>query len=94
MNKAELVDSLVARPSLKHLSKKDAETIVNELIDIIRSSVRNGDDVSLTGFGTFTKSERAARTGVNPSTGEKIQISAKTLPKFRPGKAWKEMFAS
>lgn len=91
MNKADLVDSLVSRKELTHLSKKDTEAIVNGLIDIIRETVKSGDDVSLTGFGTFTKVQRAARTGVNPSTGEKIQISAKVLPKFRAGKAWKDM---
>ena len=62
------------------------------LSPVDKKAVKKGDDVSLVGFGTFTKVKRAARTGVNPATGEKIKIKAKTLPKFRPGKAWKEMF--
>ena len=57
----------------------------------IKKTIKKGDDVSLIGFGTFTKVKRAARTGINPATGEKIKIKAKTLPKFKPGKAWKEM---
>ena len=57
----------------------------------IGKTVKKGDDVSLIGFGSFGKVKRAARIGVNPSTGEKIKIKAKVLPKFRPGKAWKEI---
>jgi DNA-binding protein HU-beta len=91
MNKKELIDAIVSEKNLNHISKKDADNFVNTLIDVIRKSVKKGNDVSLIGFGTFTKVKRAARMGVNPSTGEKIKIKAKTLPKFRPGKAWKEM---
>ena len=61
------------------------------MLDTVRKAVKKGDDVSLIGFGTFCKTRRAARIGVNPATGEKIKIKDKTLPKFRPGKAWKEM---
>ena len=91
MNRKELIDAILKSKELSHLSKKDADLFVSHFIDNIRKAVKRGDDVSLVGFGTFTKVKRAARTGVNPSTGAKIKIKAKTLPKFRPGKAWKEM---
>ena len=92
MNKKQLVSAVVGTEGLTFLTKKDMNTIIDTLTETIKTSVKNGDDVSLIGFGTFTNVKRAARVGVNPSTGEKIQIKAKTLPKFRPGKAWKEMF--
>jgi DNA-binding protein HU-beta len=92
MNKKELVEAILSHKELNHLTKKDADNFVNIFTDTVKKSVKKGDDVSLVGFGTFTKVKRAARTGVNPATGEKIKIKAKTLPKFRPGKAWKEMF--
>ena len=91
MNKKELIDAIVSHKSLNHLTKKDTEAFVNTFTDVVKKAVKKGDDVSLIGFGTFTKVKRAARTGFNPATGEKIKIKAKTLPKFRPGKAWKEM---
>jgi len=92
MNRKELVEAILKSKELSHLTKKDADAFINYMLDTIKKSVKKGDDVSLVGFGTFTKVKRAARTGVNPATGEKIKIKAKTLPKFRPGKAWKEMF--
>ena len=91
MNRKELIETILKDKSLNHLTKKDADQFVNTLIDTVRKTVKKGDDVSLVGFGTFTKTRRAARTGVNPSTGEKIKIKAKTVPKFKPGKAWKDM---
>ncbi len=91
MNRKELVEAILASKELNHLTKKDADTYISTMLDTIKKAVKKGDDVSLIGFGTFTKVRRAARTGVNPATGEKIKIKAKTLPKFRPGKAWKEM---
>lgn len=94
MNRKELVDSIVSQKGLSHLTKKDVDAVISSTIDTIKKTVKKGDDVSLIGFGTFTKQKRAARTGVNPSTGEKIQIKATTVPKFRPGKAWKEMLGT
>lgn len=91
MNRKELIEAILKNKDLTHLTKKDADAFVATLLDVIKKSVKKGDDVSLIGFGTFSKTRRAARTGVNPATGEKIKIKAKTLPKFRPGKAWKEM---
>ena len=92
MNRKELVEAILKNKELKHLTKKDADQFVNTFLETVKKSVKKGDDVSLVGFGTFTKVKRAARMGVNPATGEKIKIKAKTLPKVRPGKAWKEMF--
>lgn len=94
MNKKELIEAVVSNAKGTSLSKKDVEGVINEVITVVKKTVKKGDDVSLVGFGTFTKVKRAARTGVNPSTGEKIKIKAKTLPKFRPGKAWKEELTS
>lgn len=91
MNRKELIEALLTEKTLSHITKKDADQLVSTMLDVIKKTVKKGDDVSLIGFGTFTKAKRAARMGVNPATGEKIKIKAKTLPKFRPGKAWKEM---
>ncbi len=91
MNRKELIESVLKDKDLTHLTKKDADQFVAIMLDVIKKTVKKGDDVSLIGFGTFTKAKRAARMGVNPATGEKIKIKAKTLPKFRPGKAWKEI---
>ncbi|MCB9092781.1 MAG: HU family DNA-binding protein [Halobacteriovoraceae bacterium] len=92
MNKKELIEAIMNNKEFSNFTKKDCEAFVNTFTDTIKKAVKKGDDVSLIGFGTFTKVKRAARTGINPSTGEKIKIKARTLPKFRPGKAWKEMF--
>lgn len=92
MNRKELVEAILKNKELNHLSKKDADMFVNTFIDTVKKTVKKGEDVSLVGFGTFTKTRRAARMGINPATGEKIKIKAKTLPKFRAGKAWKDMF--
>ena len=92
MNRKELIESILKDKNLNHLTKKDADQFVATMLEVIKKTVKKGDDVSLIGFGSFSKTRRAARMGVNPATGEKIKIKAKTLPKFRPGKAWKEMF--
>lgn len=91
MNRRELIEAILKEKACANYSKRDAENLLTTCLDQIKKAVKKGDDVSLVGFGTFTRVKRAARTGVNPSTGEKIKIKARTLPKFRPGKAWKEM---
>jgi len=91
MNKRELVEAILKDKSLDHLTKKDADFFISTMCDVIKKSVKKGEDVSLVGFGSWAKVRRAARTGVNPSTGEKIKIKAKNVPKFRPGKAWKDI---
>lgn len=87
MNKAELVEQLAEEFSI---TKADCERVIDGAIEAIKKSVKKGDDVTLVGFGTFTRSKRKARAGRNPQTGEAIKIPAMTVPKFRPGKAFKE----
>jgi len=91
MNRKELIEAILKDKELNHMTKKEADLFVASFLDVVRKTVKKGEDVSLIGFGTFSKTKRAARMGVNPATGEKIKIKAKTLPKFRPGKAWKDM---
>ncbi|MGK0367698.1 MAG: DNA-binding protein HU-beta [Thermoproteota archaeon] len=90
MNKNELIEAILKNKELSHLTKKDATNFVNTFTETIKKAVKKGDDVALIGFGSFTKVRRKARMGVNPATGEKIKIKAKTLPKFKPGKGFKE----
>lgn len=71
-------------------TKKQAEQAVDALFDAIVKAMSHGEEVAISGFGTFRATKRAARMGVNPKTGEKIQIAASTKPKFRAGKLLKE----
>ncbi len=87
MNKSQLVESVAEHTQL---AKTHIEETLNAALDIIKKSVKKGDDVTLVGFGTFTKSKRKARTGRNPQTGKEIKIPAMTVPRFRPGKEFKE----
>lgn len=87
MNKAQLVDHVSKETSL---TKTDVESVLNSSLDLIKKSVKKGDDVTLVGFGTFTKAKRKARAGRNPQTGKEIKIPAMTVPKFRPGKEFKD----
>ena len=88
MNKAELVDQIARTTSL---TKTDIELVLNSSLDLIKKAVKKGDDVTLVGFGTFTKTKRKARAGRNPQTGVEIKIPAMTLPKFRAGKEFKDL---
>lgn len=88
MNRKELVTQVAK--NLK-LPLNQVDSVITETMSVVKKTVKKGDDVSLIGFGTFSKTRRKARAGVNPSTGEKIQIKATNVPKFRPGKAFKEM---
>ena len=84
-------DALVELISTKtDLSKKDVEMVIDTMVDSITEQLRQGNKVTLTGFGAFRVSKRAAREGINPQTKAKIQIPAMTLPKFTAGKALKE----
>lgn len=71
-------------------TKKQALQAVDAMFDAIVNTMKRGEEVAITGFGTFKVVKRAARMGVNPKTGEKIQIAASTKPKFRAGKLLKE----
>lgn len=91
MNKKELIDTVLNRAVLPGLPRRDAEHLLNTLLDVIKERVSAGDEVTLKDFGTFTLLHRQARRGVNPSTGQEMVIESKTLPKFRPGKGWLDM---
>jgi len=82
MNKGDLIESVANQSGL---SKADAGRAVDAVLDAITASLVKADKVTLPGFGTFSTSERAARSGRNPSTGETIKIKAKTIAKFKPG---------
>jgi DNA-binding protein HU-beta len=87
MTKAELVDSITAKADLP---KATAERVVSAIFDDIVAALKGGDKVHISGFGTFQVSDRKARTGRNPKTGEAIQISASRSAKFKPGKTLKD----
>ena len=86
MNKAELI-AVIAEDA--ELSKAKAEFALNSIMDNIKKAVTKGDSVQLIGFGTFGSGKRAARTGKNPRTGEKLKIAAATVPKFSAGASFK-----
>lgn len=86
MNRVELIERIAAQHSL---SKAEAGRVVATFLDAIVSTVKKGGSVSLPGFGTFKQAARAARTGRNPATGDKIKIAAVKLPKFTAGSAFK-----
>ncbi len=83
MNKAELVEAMASGAGL---SKAQANDALDALTDTVTKTLKKGDRVTLVGFGTFSTSDRAARTGRNPQTGEPIKIKAKRVVKFKPGK--------
>jgi len=88
MTKDELIGTIAAKTDV---SKKEVEMVVNAALEAITKTLVEGGKVALTGFGTFSVSKRAARTGVNPQKpGEKIQIPAMTVPKFKAGKSLKD----
>jgi DNA-binding protein HU-beta len=88
MNKAELIAAMAERAEL---SKKDAEKALTAFIDTVTDTLKEGEKVSLVGFGTFEARERAARVGINPRTKEKMNILATKTPSFKAGKAFKEV---
>ncbi len=87
MNRTELVAAMAERANL---SKKDAEAALKAFTEVVAEDLKNGGKVQLVGFGTFEVSERAAREGRNPQTGETMTIAACKAPKFKAGKAFKD----
>ena len=87
MNKTELIAAVAERTEL---SKKDAEKALKAFTDVVAEELKKGEKVQLVGFGTFEVSERAAREGRNPQTGENMKIEASRTPKFKAGKALKD----
>lgn len=90
MNKTELIEAIASEAGVV---KKDAEAMLNAFTDIVGDTMKKGDKVQITGFGTFEVSKRKARMGRNPQTGEAIKIPAAAAPKFKPGKTLKEKTA-
>ena len=88
MKKDGLVEAVMEAAGLE--TKKSAQAAVEAMFDTIAKALSKGEEVAISGFGVFRVAKRAARMGVNPKTGEKIQIAASTKPKFRAGKALKE----
>ena len=87
MNKGELVNALAAKSGL---SKKDSETALNAMVEVISTSLAKGDKVQLIGFGTFETRKRPARSARNPRTGETVKVAACKAPAFKAGKALKD----
>jgi DNA-binding protein HU-beta len=86
VTKQDFVDAVADRAGL---SKRDASEAVDAVLDTITETLKRGDSVTFTGFGKFSTSARAARMGVNPRTGERVQIQATTVPKFTAGSSLK-----
>ena len=82
MNKAELIDQIAKDASV---TKVQASEALDSFTSAVVSTLKKGDKVTLVGFGTFSVSERAARTGRNPQTGEALKIKARKIPKFKAG---------
>jgi len=91
VTKTEFVDQVAAESGL---SKGDAGEAVDAVLQVIEDTLKRGGEISFTGFGKFTVAERGARQGVNPQTGEKIQIAASRVPRFSAGSALKKSVKS
>ena len=88
MNKTELVAAIAEKADLQ---KKDAEKAIAAFTEVVAETLKKGDKIQLVGFGTFEVSERAERIGRNPSTGAEMKIPASKAPKFKAGKALKDL---
>ena len=87
MNKAELVEAVAVK---SQVAKRDAEAVIDAVFEVISDAIAKGETVKISGFGIFSKKERAAREGTNPSTQEKITIPASTSVSFKVSKGLKE----
>lgn len=88
MNKATLIEQMA---KITKLPKSSCRSALEAFINSVGGALKQNKPVVLTGFGTFSVMKRKARTGVNPATGKKMQIPAKKVPKFKPGKALKNI---
>ena len=88
MNKEELLAEVSKSAKV---TKKDAGLVLDSLIETIQKTVAKGDKVTLVGFGTWERRQRAARTGRNPQTGKELKIAAKKVPAWSAGKKFKEL---
>ena len=87
MNRSELIEKVAAETSS---SKSEAQNHVDAILSVIEEELKSGGEVNITGFGKFSVQEREAREGVNPQTGQKMQIKASRTPKFSAGNALKK----
>lgn len=87
MNKGEFIDAVAAKGEM---TKTDAASAVDAVLEAVTEAMKQGDQVTLVGFGTFLVRKREARTGRNPRTGEPLQIKASNVPSFKAGKALKD----
>lgn len=87
MNKSELIGEISQETTF---SKKDVGTVLESLVRVITRTLKRGQRVAITGFGSFVLSHRPARKGINPATKESINLPAVTVPRFKPGKTLKE----
>jgi DNA-binding protein HU-beta len=87
VNKSELIEQVASRADIK---RTEAESALNALTEVVKETLQRGGDVAITGFGKFSVAERGARQGVNPQTGERIQIAASKAPKFSAGADFKK----
>lgn len=88
MNKAQLIEKLADKTKL---TKSQAEMFLDATLDIIQKSVAKGDEVKLVGFGTFSRLNRKSRNGRNPKTGAPVVIPGSKVPRFKPGKDFKDL---
>lgn len=91
MNKGELIDKVAEKANI---TKKQADTVLSAVLEVIQESVADGDKVSLVGFGSFEQRQRKERIGRNPKTSEPMDIPARVVPAFSAGKQFKEKVAA
>ncbi|MBC7371454.1 MAG: HU family DNA-binding protein [Bdellovibrionaceae bacterium] len=87
MNKSQLIEKVALRTQS---TKQQSEEFLAATLEVIQKAVSKGDEVKLVGFGTFSRTDRKARPGRNPKTGESVQIPESRVPRFKPGKDFKD----
>ena len=87
MNKNDLIATVAEETKM---TKADTQRVIEATLDMVKKTVKKGEDIRLVGFGTFLRAKRSARKARNPQTGKEIMIKAHVVPRFRPGKEFKE----
>jgi integration host factor subunit beta len=88
MTKSELIEQLADK--MNHLSSRDVEVAIKEILEMMAQTLSKGERIEIRGFGSFSLHYRAPRVGRNPKTGEAVDLSAKYVPHFKPGKELRE----
>ncbi len=88
MTKSDLIEQLAA--NRMHMPAKDVEAAIKEILEQMASTLQNGDRIEIRGFGSFSLHYRAPRVGRNPKTGDKVELTGKYVPHFKPGKELRE----